>query len=84
VLSAAGLDIEAAVKAARRAEAILAARQYSGVSQAGFDGDELMRRRQAAAEHEAAARRSAVRQDPAPRHHAYELDQAEPQLEAGQ
>ena len=47
-------------------------------------GDDLMRRREAEAEEEAAARRSAVRQDPAPSRHRLSLDGTdELELEAG-
>ena len=81
-LNAAGPDIEAALQTARRAEAILAARERSAARQAGPD-DDLMRRRQAAAEQDAVGRRSAVRQDPLPSYRARDLERDEPELEAG-
>jgi hypothetical protein len=83
VLSQAEEGIKAALRAARRAEAILAARERCTAHEAEMEGADLMHRRQAAAEREAAVRRSAVRQDPAPSHRAHELERDEPELEAG-
>ncbi len=73
------LDIEAALAAARKAEKILAEREH----RAGLD-DDVMRRREADALREASARRSAVRQDPAPSRRPMSLELDELELEAGQ
>lgn len=82
-LQAPGLDIQATLQAARRADAIIAARERNTVRDADSERDDLMRRRQAQAEQDATARRSAVRQDPAPSHHMQDLEREEPELEAG-
>jgi len=71
-------DIAAALATARRAEQILSERHA-----AEADTGDVMRRREAAAQHEAAARRDAVRQDPAPSRRAPVLERDEPELEAG-
>ena len=76
---AATRDITAALGAARKAEKILAER-----GQAKLESDDLMRRREAEALREASARRSAVRQEPAPSHRSLSLEREEPELEAGQ
>jgi hypothetical protein len=78
------LDLDAALRAARQAEAIIAERQHqAGQDARQADGD-FMRRRQLEAEQLATARRNAVRQDPAPSHQpAAELEHDEPELEAG-
>jgi len=60
------LDVEAALLAARRAEQILAKREHQTGRDADRNDDDPMRRREAEAEKEAAARRNAVRQGPAP------------------
>jgi conjugative relaxase-like TrwC/TraI family protein len=78
-LRTAGLDIQAALQAARQAEAIIAAR----ASNAELADDDIMRRRQADAQQDAEARRRAVRQEPAPSHRAHDLDRDEPEVEAG-
>jgi conjugative relaxase-like TrwC/TraI family protein len=80
----AGLDITAALEAARRAEAIIAERERRSGHDARPVDDDLMRRRQAEAGQVAADRRRAVRQDPAPSRHAQILERDEPELEAGQ
>jgi hypothetical protein len=80
---AARLDLETALAAARRAEEILAEREHQAAHDTGRGDDDLMRRREAQAEEEAAARCGAVRQDPAPSRHAWSLDLDELELEAG-
>lgn len=72
-------DIAAALAAARSAERILAERH-----RAGLDSDDVMRRREAEAQREASARRSAVRQEPSPSHRQASLEREEAELEAGQ
>ena len=74
-------DITAALKAARRAERIIAERELRADREAGLDSDDVMRRREADARHEAVARRSAVRQDPAPSRLAAQRELQEPELE---
>ena len=76
------LDVAAALTAARKAEQILAAREHQADHEPDRN-DDLVRRRQAQAEEEAAARRNAVRQDPAPSRHKLPLELDEPELEAG-
>jgi len=73
------LDVKAALAAARVAEKILAERGR----QVELDGDDVMRRREAEAMREASARRSAVRQDPAPSRRTMSFELEEPELEAG-
>jgi hypothetical protein len=77
-------DVQAALKAARRAQEIIAEREQQAGSEAGIASDDVMRRREADAEQDALARRSAVRQDPAPSHRLESLQRNEPELEAGQ
>jgi hypothetical protein len=77
-------DIETALKAARRAQLILAERQHQLGREAGLDSDDVMRRREAGALREAAARASAVRQEPAAGRHAASFERDEAELEAGQ
>jgi hypothetical protein len=60
----AGLDIEAAVTAARSATGIIAARERQTRHDASTEGDDLMGRRAADALRDARARRTAVRQEP--------------------
>jgi conjugative relaxase-like TrwC/TraI family protein len=72
-------DLAAAVEAARRAEAILAARQIEADDEYQAESDDLVHRR----ETEAQVRVTAVRQDPVPGRFALSLDPAEPELEAG-
>jgi len=81
---AAHLDVKTALAAARKAEKILAGRERQSHHDADLAGDEVMRRREAEAMEEALARRSAVRQDPAPSRREAELDRDELELEAGQ
>ena len=57
-------DVKAALEAARMAEKIIAIRELQADRDAGFGSDDVMRRRKAAAQQEASARASAVRQDP--------------------
>ena len=76
-------DVRAALEAARTAEKIIAIRERQADRDAGLASDDLMRRREAEARQEAAARASAVRQDPAPSRHARSLERDEPELEAG-
>jgi conjugative relaxase-like TrwC/TraI family protein len=73
------LDVKAALAAAREAEKILSERGRQGE----LDSDNVMRRREVEALREASARRSAVRQDPAPSRHMMSLELEEPELEAG-
>jgi AAA domain len=75
-------DIRAALEAARTAEKIIAARRRQADQDVGLASDDVLRRREAAAQQEASARRSAVRQDPAPSRHARSPEH-EPELEAG-
>ena len=79
---AARLDIKAALEAARRAQDILAERARQPDREAELDSDDVMRRREAEARQEADARRSAVRQDPAPSRHFEALERDELELEA--
>jgi len=72
-------DVTSALAAARRAKQILAVR-----SQTGLGSDDVVRQREAEALQEAAVRRSAVRQDPAPSRRTMSLELDEPELEAGQ
>ena len=67
------------------AERIIAERERRAAREAGLDSDDVMRRREADAQQEAAARRSAVRQNPAPSRLAgqRELQGPELELEAG-
>jgi hypothetical protein len=76
------LDVDAALAAARKAERILAEREHQA-DQGTDRSDDLMRRRQAQAEEEAAVRRTAVRQGPAPSRHTVSREQYELELEAG-
>jgi hypothetical protein len=76
----AAVDVTVALAAARKAEKILAERGQ----RAALDSDDVMRRREAEALREASARRSAVRQEPAPSRRAASLEREEPELEAGQ
>jgi hypothetical protein len=75
-------DIRAALEAARMAEKIIAIREQRAHHDARLISDDVMRRREAEAQQEASARRSAVRQDPAPSRNARSREQ-EPELEAG-
>jgi conjugative relaxase-like TrwC/TraI family protein len=77
-------DIETALEAARRAQQIIAERQHQPSSDSGSGSDDIMRRREAEALQEAAARASAVRQDPLPSRHTELLERDEAELEAGQ
>jgi hypothetical protein len=79
---AARRDVRAALEAARTAEKIIAIRERQADRSAGLASDDLVRRREAAAQQEASARASAVRQDPAPSRHA-RAPENEPELEAG-
>jgi conjugative relaxase-like TrwC/TraI family protein len=76
-------DLNAALDAARQAQAIIVERQRQASQHAAAENDDVTRRRQAAAEHEAATRRGAVRQPPA--HSRYlEAERDELELGAGQ
>jgi conjugative relaxase-like TrwC/TraI family protein len=77
-------DVRAALKAARRAQEIIAEREQQTGGEPELASDDVMRRREAEAEQEALARRSAVRQDPAPSRSMESLERNEPELEAGQ
>jgi len=77
------LDVQAALAAARKAEKILTERDQQTARDADTANEDLMRRREAEAEQEAAARRAAVRQDPAPSRRAMSLERDELELEAG-
>jgi hypothetical protein len=77
------LDVEAALAAAKKAEQILAEREHQADHDTDRSDDDLIRRREAQAEEEAAARRDAVRQDPVPSRHLWSLDLDELELEAG-
>ena len=70
------------MEAARRAQRILAERVRQAEHEAGLGSDDVMRRREAEAQREASARRSAVRQDPAPSLRNESLERDEPELEA--
>lgn len=75
------LDVKAALAAAKRAEKILADRER----QAGREPSTPPTTSYAAtaeAQQEALARRTAVRQDPAPSRRAMSLERNEPELEA--
>jgi conjugative relaxase-like TrwC/TraI family protein len=76
-------DVKAALEAARMAEKIITEREQQANRDAEFGSDDVMRRREAAAQQEASARASAVRQDPAPSHNARSLERDEPELETG-
>jgi hypothetical protein len=76
-------DVRAALEAARMAEKILAIREQGADRDAGLGSDDVMRRREAAAQQDSLARASAVRQDPAPSRNARSLELHEPELEAG-
>jgi conjugative relaxase-like TrwC/TraI family protein len=80
--AAARLDVAVALAAARKAEKILAERERQADQDADL-ADDRMRRREAEAVEEASARRSAVRQDPAPSRRAMQLEREELELEAG-
>jgi hypothetical protein len=75
-------EITAALATARKVTQILAERH--GQADAALDSDDVMRRREAIARHEAAVRRAAVRQDSAPSRHANLPELEEHGLEAGQ
>jgi len=77
-------DLSAALAAAREARQIIAERDRQANHEAQLAGDDVMRRREAEAMQEASARRTAVRQDPAPSRHMMQLERDEPELEAGQ
>lgn len=83
VLRNASADIYAALGMARQAEVVLVERER----QAGRDGEradaDLVGWQQAEAERLAAARRDAVRQEPAPSHRRLILEREEPELEVG-
>jgi hypothetical protein len=78
------VDIKAALAAARRAQQILASRERHANHETELASDDVIRRREAEARQEADARRSAVRQEPAPSHQAMSLELDELELEAGQ
>jgi hypothetical protein len=79
------IDLDAALQAARQAEAVLAERESQANHDARQADEDLMRRRQLEAEQAAAARRNAVRQNPAPSYQsAAQLERDELELEAGQ
>jgi hypothetical protein len=75
--------VQAALAAARQAEKILAQREHEAARDTDMASEDLMRRREAEAVEEAAARREAVRQDPAPSRHMISLERDELELEAG-
>lgn len=77
------LDLQAALDATRRAEQIIAERERQADRDAEHASDDLMRRREAEARQEAAARRSAIRQDPAPSRDTLAMERDELELEAG-
>ena len=77
------LDLQAALDAARRAELIITERQRQTDRDPERASDDLMRWREAEARQEAAARRSAVRQEPAPSRDTLALERDELELEAG-
>jgi AAA domain len=77
-------DLKAALAAARRAQKIIAERERQGDREADVTSDDLMRRREAEAQQEAAARRTAVRQHPLASRRTLSLERDEPELEAGQ
>ena len=81
--NAARLDVKAALAAARAAEKIIAEREQRRDREADFASDDVMRRREADAQQMAAARRAAVRQDPAPSRRTMPFERDEPELEAG-
>ncbi len=78
------VDLQAAMAAARKAEEILAERQHRADREAQAAGEDLVRRGEAEAVAEVAARHAAVRQDPAPSRHPWSLERDELELEAGQ
>jgi hypothetical protein len=82
-LSTARVDLQAALAAARKAEELLAQRQHRADRDAELADADLMRRREAEALAEAAARHAAVRQDPAPSRRAPSIGRDELELEAG-
>jgi AAA domain len=77
-------DINAALAAARQAQRIIAEREQQADREDQLASDDVMRRREMEAQQEASARRSAVRQDPAPSRRALSLERDELELEAGQ
>jgi conjugative relaxase-like TrwC/TraI family protein len=81
-LVSAHLDVEAALDAARKAEKTLAERERQAEQDADL-ADDLLRRQEAEAAEKASARRSAVRQDPAPSSRAMSLEREDLELEAG-
>jgi len=83
-LSAIRHDVSAALEAARWAEKIIAEREQRAERESDLASDDVMRRRDAEAQQEAAARRSGVRQTPAPSRRAESLQRQEQELEAGQ
>jgi len=81
---AAALDVAAALEVARHVHEIVAESDRQAGRDAELDSDDLMRRREAEALTEAAARRSAVRQEPAPSRRAEVARRQEFEMEAGQ
>jgi hypothetical protein len=81
---AAVADVAAALEAARRVHSIVAERERQADREAEIDADDVMRRREAEAMSEAAARRNAVRQEPLPSRRAEIAGRQELEMEAGQ
>jgi len=67
-------DMKAALTAARRVQQIITERERQADRDTRLASDDVMRRREAEAQQEALARRSAVRQDPVPSRRALSLD----------
>lgn len=76
------INVQAAVETARKAQRILAERVRQAEHEAELGSDDVMHRREAEAQREASARRTAVRQDPAPSLRNESLERDEPELEA--
>ncbi|MGI8449307.1 MAG: hypothetical protein ACR2MP_19440, partial [Streptosporangiaceae bacterium] len=77
------LDVHVALAAARKAEKILAEREQRAARDDDMASQDLVRRREAEAVEDAAARNAAVRRDPAPSRRAMSLERDELELEAG-
>ena len=82
-VAAAG-ELSGALGLARRAHAIIAAREHGTGRETELDGGDLMRRREADALADVAARQSAVRQEPLPSRRARSGRRQETEMEAGQ
>lgn len=78
------VDLSEALELARQAHQIIAEQDREASQEIELDRDDLMRRREADALADAAARQNAVRQEPAPSRRAERARRAELEMEAGQ